>query len=62
MKTIIGLACLVLAIFLTPDAWNVLMGNTGVHGWSAMALHSIPALAAWAIGIWLVSTRSKSSF
>ena len=59
MKTMIGLACLALAIFLTPDAYNAMVnGDSAVRGWNQATL-LVPAAAAWAIGVWLVSTRRK---
>ena len=62
MKTLIGLACLVLAIFLTPDAWDVLAnGNASGKGWISQAFRLIPAAVAWMIGIWLVSTRKSDT-
>jgi hypothetical protein len=60
MKTVIGLACLVLAIFLTPAAWDVLVNNgaTTKGGWPR---HVLPAAIAWMIGLWLLAGGSKSS-
>ena len=59
MKTMIGLACLVLAVFLTPDAYHAMFnGDTAIRGWNQATL-LVPAAAAWAVGVWLVSTRRK---
>jgi len=59
MKTLLGLACLVAAILLTPDAWNAVeRGGADAARWEA-ARHIAPAAIAWVIGLWLVATRPK---
>ena len=57
MRALIGLAFLVLAIFLTPAAWDVIF-NSGGHpqGFGSQAIrHILPAAAAWVVGIWILS-------
>jgi len=59
MKTLLGLACLVAAILLTPDAWDtVANGSAHAARWEE-ARHIAPAAIAWVIGLWLVATRPK---
>ena len=60
-KRIIGLACLVLAIFLTPDACDfVAHADSHAQGWLSQAiLRFAPAVIAWMIGLWIIGTRSK---
>ena len=58
MKTLIGLACLVLAIFLTPAAWDVLVnGSAHAEGRIGQAVRLVPAAIAWMVGLWLVASR-----
>jgi hypothetical protein len=55
MKTLLGLACLVGGILLTPSALDVLM-----NGGKGVVRYVAPAAIAWIAGIWLVASRPKS--
>jgi hypothetical protein len=60
MKTTIGMACLVLAIFLTPAAWDAIV-NSDVQTQGGWPRHVLPAAIAWMIGLWLLARGSKTS-
>jgi hypothetical protein len=61
MKRLIGFACLVLAIFLTPEAWDVLV-NHSLQGQSSMThvVHVAPAIIAWLLGAYLLERQGGS--
>ncbi|MEO8134209.1 MAG: hypothetical protein ABI831_09555 [Betaproteobacteria bacterium] len=63
MKTAIGLAFLVAAIILSPNAWDYFANqNLSGPGWmTQMIKHVGPAAIAWLTGIYLVATRSPAS-
>ena len=56
MKTMLGLACLVAAVLLTPAAWDVL-----VNGSTGTVRHVGPAAIAWIAGIWLLANRPRDT-
>jgi len=60
MRSFAGFGCIVLAILLTPAAWDAVTNEGAPGRMTELVFHAAPAIVAWIAGVLLLARKSRN--